>query len=471
MNAHATSTLRTLTLSLVLAAGGATAVAQDAAIDPPSTGDLDEFRYYFSITTDPYERQRGNNWSDQLSFDTDILSRDFVILYEGQTGRYPTAGPHLTMRDGYMDAHLAQLEIDIERQIPDPEFSGLAIIDYEDFRAIWDRTPNVPSDEGPDAHDTDFQDDWRDYIRSVNPEFDGMSGEQQEQHLRETYEAAVRDFFLATLNKGREMRPNAKWGFYGYPLRFYKWKREAPTSVISYDDGSHAGSRFNDRLQWMWDAVDVITPSVYPAMAVANPDEYICQRQYTAQEEWEYLKNMLRESERVGKGKPVLPFITSRYYLPKDCLQWEDLREVQLENQIFGPAHLGADGAILWGDLNCESDMIECQAMLDTRIMPLMTQAVTERQDQGNGRSDDGGKGMAKGGGKAKQDGGVVGHARRKPPEGRAATGQGKPGQTSGGGVVTQGNAPGIERTVSRTEAKEALRRARRHFVPERKPE
>jgi hypothetical protein len=384
-----------------------------------------------------------------------------------------------------MDAHFAQLEKDIVRMIPDPEFSGLAIIDYEDFNAIWERTPNVPSNEGPDAHDTDFQDDWRDYIRSAHPEFDGMGEQEQERFLRESYESAVRNFFLGTLNKGRELRPNAKWGFYGYPLRFYKWPREAPTNVISYDDGSHAGSRFNDRLEWMWQAVDVVTPSVYPAMVVPNSDEYICQRQYTSEQEWQYLANMMQESRRVAKGKPVLPFITSRYYLPKDCLQWEDLRQPQLENQIFGPARLGADGAILWGDLNSESDMIECQAMLDTRIMPLMTQAVTERQGQGDGesggddRSDDDDGGSAEGGGSSngggsaqgggQKQGGVVGHAKKAPRTFNAGATSARPKEGSAGGVTSSHGVPIPEHSVSGAEAREALLRARQHLAAPRK--
>lgn len=448
-----------LSLSLAAIAGSTTSLAQSgghrSSINPPPQDDvLDGFRYYFSVTTDPQERKNGNHWSDQLSFDTEVLSRDFVILYSHDAGNYPVQGPHIAQAPGYLEAHLLELTADVERQIPDPEFSGVAIIDYEDFRAIWDRTPNSPSSGGPEAHDEDFQDDWRDYIRSVNPQFDGMNSNQQEQHLRETYEAAIRDFFLATLAKCRELRPNAKWGFYGYPLRFYKWRREAPTSVISYDDGSHAGSRFNDRLQWMWDAVDVVSPSVYPAMVVPNDGEEICSREYSAEEEWIYLQNMIRESQRVGGGKPVLPFITGRFYLPKDCLAGQEIRPIQIYNQVLGPARHGAQGAILWGDINSRSQAMEWQAALDNSFLPLMASAIQERQDGGDPSSGDEGDHSAGG---AWSQGGSSGSS--------GAFGG------SGGKVATKRGGPGPRAFgVSGEEARRAVQRATRHLQPVRSP-
>ena len=36
-----------------------------------------------------------------------------------------------------LKAHLAQVEADIEKAIPDPHFSGLAIIDWEAWRPLW----------------------------------------------------------------------------------------------------------------------------------------------------------------------------------------------------------------------------------------------------------------------------------------------------------------------------------------------
>lgn len=349
-------------------------------LDSPAGDPTDDFRYYWSVTTDWRERARGNPWSDQVRFDEDVLSRDFVIFYQHLTGNYPKAGPHLAMRPGYMEAHLEKLEKDVVSLIPDPEFDGVAILDFEIFRAVWDRTPNRPSKAGPEALDNDFQDDWRDYIRSTNPAFDSMSPSEQEEHLRQTYEAAVRDFFLETLERARALRPHAKWGFYGYPIRFVDMRREAPRGVISYGDGTHRASRLNDRLQWMWDAVDVVSPSLYAPRVIVAPGEHICEDEYTAAEDWEFMQNMIAESKRVAGGKPVIPFIGMNYNTPRDCLRGQRINDANLYSQVMAPAELGADGAILWGDINNRADMREWQMMLDRRIMPLMKRAVAERR-------------------------------------------------------------------------------------------
>jgi hypothetical protein len=376
MNFKPKRALRALTLAGLAISAASCATAQSGW----GSGSEDGFRYYFSVTTEPSEWRQGRNWSNTIEFDTDIMSRDYVILYQHLTGLYPKPGPHLAQAPGYMDAHLTKLKDDVEFFIPDPAFSGIVILDFEVFRAVWDRTRDEPSTQGPAALDLDFKSDWRDYIEAAEPGFADMNETEQEEYLRDTYEAAVRDFFLATLNRVRELRPNARYGFYGYPVRFYKNRKEAPTNVISYDDGTHLASRRNDRLQWMWDAVDIISPSIYPGRVVAAPGEELCELQYDAAEDWLFIKNMLGEARRVANGKPVMPFITAQYGNPNDCLRGQDLVEGNLYNQIFGPARLGAEGVILWGNIDNGDGAAHWQHLLDERIMPKMTEAVAERR-------------------------------------------------------------------------------------------
>ncbi len=375
--------LRCLGTSLTILAATSCAIAQsgDGSDDPDS-----DFRYYFSVTTDPWEKNRGRDWGGQVRFNEDIMSRDFVILYMHLTGNYPKAGPHLSTDPAYMQAHLDKLVLDLEKQIPDPNFSGIAILDYEAFRAVWDRVWNHPSDEGPDAVDEDFRDDWTDHIRATYSGFDSMSETEQGQLLRETWEAAVKDLFLNSINKAREVRPHARWGFYGYPYRFFTHRREAPDGVISYGDGTHHGSDLNDRLQWMWDAVDIIAPSVYPSRIVEDPLATDCDLTASVEDDLLYIENLIRESQRVGNGKPVMPFVSYKYYYRKGCNYFQDLNDANLWSQIMGPARLGADGVFLWGHVKNQHHRDHLQQYLDQRIMPLMAQGVAER---GHGGSDE----------------------------------------------------------------------------------
>lgn len=331
------------------------------------------FQYYFCITTDPNEVRRGNDWSSTLSFDEEVLSRNFVILYQHRLGKYPMAGIHMAQDPGFLDSHRAAIAEYLDKAIPDPGFDGYAAIDYEEFRVRWDRTINRPSDEPADAEDHDFRDDWRDYIRSINPDFDGMSEDEQDEHLVDTYQAAVREFFLATLEECRELRPNAKWTFYGYPYRFFHHRREAPMDVISYGDGSHAGSRRNDEIQWLWDAMDFISPSLYAMRVVEGPEARDCAEIVSVEDDQEYFNAMVRESRRIGRGKPVIPFIANKFYKKSSCVYMDNVGENTLYNQIAAPVIAGADGAILWGNMLNRSTYEDFQAELDNRIMPLMT--------------------------------------------------------------------------------------------------
>lgn len=381
----------------VLAAGSC-AVAQSGpspAINPGGGGDdggdtLDgsDFRYYFSVTTDPWEYNHGRRYSDELKFDHEMLSRDFVILYQHRTGLYPRGGPHLSCDPEYMRRHLEELAKDVVDQIPDPNFSGIAILDYECFPAIWDRVWNRPSDEGPEALDEDFRDDWTEYTRSKHPEFDSLSEEDREQMLREGWEAAVADLFTRSINKARELRPHAKWGFYGYPYRFFKHKREAPVDKVSYGGGYYKGSELNDRLQWMWDAVDIVTPSIYSQRPVGEPTAD-CDKYCTAAEDLLYVENMIREAQRVANGKPVMPFLTTVYADRQGCEYLQEVSDDTLYGQVVGPALAGADGAILWGHIRNADERADWQRMLDQRILPLMRQGLDLR-NRGGSAGDDG---------------------------------------------------------------------------------
>ena len=376
--------LRCLGTSLTILVVTSCAIAQSG---DGGDGSDSDFRYYFSVTTDRGEKNRGRDWGGQIRFDNDIMSRDFVILYMHMTGNYPKAGPHLSTDPAYMQAHLEKLVLDLEKQIPDPNFSGIAILDYEAFRAVWDRVWNHPSDAPPDAIDEDFRDDWTDHIRATHPRFDSMSQAEQEQLLRETWEAAVKDLFLNSINKAREVRPNAQWGFYGYPYRFFTHQREAPVDVISYGDGTHHGSDLNDRLQWMWDAVDIIAPSVYPLRLIEDPLTTECDQIASAEDDLLYIENMIREAQRVGNGKPVMPFVAYKYYRRQGCNYFQDLNDANLWNQIMGPARLGADGVFLWGHVKNQRHRDHLQQYLDQRIMPLMAQGVAERGPGGSDES------------------------------------------------------------------------------------
>lgn len=392
---HILSSLGT-TLAVLSASSCAVGQSDDGFPSPSvkggggsDSGGNSEFGYYFSVTTDPWEYNHGRRYSDQLEFDSGVMSREMVILYQHRTGLYPMPGPHLSVDPAYMEAHLEELVRDVAEQIPDPNFSGIAILDYESFPAVWDRVWNTPSDAGPEVRDEDFRDDWTDHIRSVHAGFDAMSESEQQDLLRETWEAAVADLFTKSINTAREVRPHAKWGFYGYPYRFFRHRREAPESVVSYGGGYYHGSELNDRLQWMWDAVDIVTPSIYALRPVGEPTQD-CQDYCTAAQDLAYVANMIQEARRVANGKPVMPFVTTIYAARRGCEYLQTVNDDSLYGQIVGPALAGADGVLLWGHIRTAEERDQWQQQLDQRILPLMEQGLANRNGGGGQASEDG---------------------------------------------------------------------------------
>jgi hypothetical protein len=95
------------------------------------------------------------------------------------------------------------------------------------------------------------------------------------------YEEAAKRFMLATIEATRELRPGCLVGWYGYPRNnlpfnpsdsYLKWcaypHNAGACWFRGYDDEHYpaaaaAARSANDRLQWLFDALDVITPSVY----------------------------------------------------------------------------------------------------------------------------------------------------------------------------------------------------------------
>lgn len=408
----------------------------------------DAFRYYLCYTTGGDDRQQGNDWGSQLQFDDWLMDREAVILYQHHLGNFPRAGVHMVYSTPtYMQDHLARVAWAVDKFVPNPDFSGVAIIDYEIWRCEWDRTPNVPSPLGPDAEDRDFKDDWRDHVLMTYPHFKSMSPSEQEDFLRDTYEQACADFYLATLRLCQEMRPKAKWGFYGYPSKIFKHQTDTPKNVIGYGDHTHRASQINDRLRWMWEAVDALFPSYYaPRYTLLAGEPSQCPNQEASREEdREFLRSNVAEARRLSKGKPVYAVSWLRYHTPnKGCRFYEFLNEINLRNQFEVPYLAGADGVVLWGNLLNEADYLSEQAYFDRMFIPTLADIMLTYglYEGGDGKAGgDGGSGDGKGDGsdqgdQGEGDGSVGDDADAPPPPPADRLNNSRGGGNEGRGAV-----------------------------------
>lgn len=299
------------------------------------------------------------------------FDRQVLGLAGWKLGRYRRQGPHyIAMQNPNLAAHLRELERDVPKHVP-ADFTGPVVIDYEPWWAIWERTPNHPSTEPADALDADYQDDWRDYIREYRGYLlQGLDSEGQERVFKRTYEAFVRTFLLATYHKCKQIRPQAKWGFYNYPQVLIN-SPLTPPGVQGYGDLTHAASELNDTNDWLYNAVDFVSPRIFPSRKVLEqwppaerrPGEI----RTSVHEAW--LSSMVRESVRLAKGKPVYPLHSPIYY-SSSYFEHQPVTRFQHEEVFRILAENGAAGVIIWHGISKEEDLRTWDQLWPNELRP-----------------------------------------------------------------------------------------------------
>ncbi|GIW73809.1 MAG: hypothetical protein KatS3mg103_0331 [Phycisphaerales bacterium] len=298
-----------------------------------------EFRLV-AFATDPVDALYGDHDPIETTDLAGTPYRQQVIDIAGwKLGAFRRQGPHLiAMQNSDLGRHMRKLEQHVPQLVP-ADFTGLVVIDYEPWWALWERTPNHPSTQPPDALDGDYKDDWRDYIREHRPYLlEGLDPEEQEAVFKKTYEAFVKTFLLATYYKCKQLRPRAKWTFYNYP-QVLVHSDLTPPGVQGYGDLTHQASRLNDRLEWFFEAVDFVAPRIYPNRKVLEqwpPSERLAGDISPAVHE-QWLSSIVRESVRLARGKPVYPIHSAIYFSPIDRLSLRPVTRYQHEEGLPHP--------------------------------------------------------------------------------------------------------------------------------------
>jgi hyaluronoglucosaminidase len=182
-------------------------------------------------------------------------------------------------QNGSIDLHLRQFEIDVDRFIPNKSFDGVAVIDFECWR------PSFRQNFGDLKIYRDLT------LLEVNKKHPFWNREAIEAQGKVIFETAASNFVNRTIMRARKLRPSAKWGFYGFPHCFNRYRDQWSTPLdVKFSNLERCPEQVeaeNNKLMFMYPS------AIYPSI-------YITQNQSNAALT-KFVQGKMSETNRVGQ--------------------------------------------------------------------------------------------------------------------------------------------------------------------------
>ncbi|XP_018555129.1 hyaluronidase-1 [Lates calcarifer] len=272
-----------------------------------------------------------------------FMGENITIFYADKLGLYPrysTLGVPVNggvPQNASLDEHLREASDDIRKFIPNRDFQGLAVVDWESWRPIWERNWD---------NKQVYWEASRALVRSRHPDW---NPQQIEAEARVRFEEAGRKFMEETLKLGREERPNGLWGFYGFPECYNYYNKSANFS----GECPAEEMKRNDELLWLWNSSSALYPDIYLSLELRG----------LSREVLFYTHHRIMEAMRAGaqvtpSAPPVFPYARIVY-----TYSFEFLSEEHLVYTIGESAALGSAGVILWGNRDYSRSQAACNAV------------------------------------------------------------------------------------------------------------
>lgn len=260
-----------------------------------------------------------------------FMGENITIFYAEKLGLYPHySGQTVAVNGGVpqnasLDRHLRAASKDIHSFIPDEDFQGLAVVDWESWRPVWDR--NWDSKRV-------YQEASKALVRASHSEW---SPAQVESAARAQFEEAARKFMEETLKLGRRQRGSGLWGFYGFPNCYNAYN---PKSANYTGECPEVEKNRNNKLGWLWNASSALYPDIYLSLEL---------RQLHG-EALLYTQHRILEAMRAGALQAPAPPPVFTYARIVYTYTLEFLSQEHLVYTIGESAALGSAGVVLWGD-------------------------------------------------------------------------------------------------------------------------
>ncbi|XP_041837523.1 hyaluronidase-1 [Melanotaenia boesemani] len=273
-----------------------------------------------------------------------FMGENITIFYSEKLGRYPRYSIQGEAINGgvpqnsSLHEHLETACEDINHYIPNSNFQGLAVVDWESWRPVWERNWDSKQVywEGSRALVKSKHRDWR--------------PAQVEAEARVKFEEAAKEFMEETVKLGQKMRPNGLWGYYGFPSCYNFYNNKS----INYTGECQAIELiWNNELFWLWNASSALYPDIYLSLELRDLG-----REVLLYTHHRILEAVRAASQVTPSELPVFPYARIVYTYTLDFLSKEHLVYTVGES-----AALGSAGVVLWGDNTYAKSRANCEAV------------------------------------------------------------------------------------------------------------
>ncbi|CAH2251803.1 jg13783 [Pararge aegeria aegeria] len=250
----------------------------------------------------------------------------FPAIFKADSGKYRYRNGGVPQQ-GNLELHLTAFRESLNKSIPNPDFNGVGIIDFESWRPIF-----------------------RQQFGTLTPYIDLSMNIEKRRHwwwpaswqkmeATKRFEDAARVFMQTTLSIAKQMRPRAIWGYYAFPYCF----NIANNNVENCSDIIKGE---NDKIYWLWAESTALYPSVYSSANLSTS-------QLGA-----LVRGRITEANRVKKaGTLVLPYFWFRY---RDA---GFMSETDVIEVLEALKTTKASGLIIWGSSNDVSQDDKCNEL------------------------------------------------------------------------------------------------------------
>ncbi|XP_042351360.1 hyaluronidase PH-20-like [Plectropomus leopardus] len=268
-----------------------------------------------------------------------------TIFYEDRLGLYPKVDSAKRKRyrggvpqNGNLTEHLAKARGQIDHYISQDSSPGLAVIDWESWRPLWDQN-------------------WgskRIYkklsIARALQMAPFLSSREISELAKSQFQLAGRRFMEKTISLGIGERPSRRWGFYLFPdCHNYGWEKPNYTGKCSTKT-----KKQNDQMLWLWERSTALFPSIYLHLNLRNSPKASL-----------FVRNRVQEALRVAT-LPKRPYTMPIYVYSRPLYrdQTEKFQsKTDLVSTVGESAALGASGVVMWGGSKDYNNKAACQSL------------------------------------------------------------------------------------------------------------